>query len=96
LRRISPADFPEDKKATRALFAEERAALRELFSLPAVYSDDVWHKVQVFETELLEEQVIGRSTDSIVSIALGRAFFRIRTPGCSPFVNSTPPSSNAH
>ncbi len=38
-------EFPEDEKAVTALFSADRTALRELFSLPAVCTEDVWLKV---------------------------------------------------
>jgi hypothetical protein len=70
-RAAIKADFPEDEKAVSALFDDERAAARELFSLPAVYSEDVWHKVEVFEIELMDEQVVGQPTNSVLLLGLG-------------------------
>ena len=70
-RAAIKSDFPEDKKAMQALYKDERAATRALFSLPAAYPDDVWEKIGALETELLDEQVVGTSTDLLVSFAIG-------------------------
>jgi hypothetical protein len=64
-------DFPEDEKAVTALFHADRTALRELFSLPAVYTEDVWLKFEVFEAELTDERVTGEPRDSVLMLALG-------------------------
>jgi hypothetical protein len=64
-------EIPEDEQAALALYAEEMRARRELFSLRAAYSDDVWHKFEAFEAELTDERVIGRATESLLMLALG-------------------------
>jgi hypothetical protein len=68
---IKGADFPEDGGAAANLFAEERAALRELFSRPAAYSEDVFQKFEALEAEIADEGVIGRATDTVLPLALG-------------------------
>jgi hypothetical protein len=55
----------------RALFDADRTALRELFSAPAAYAEDVWLKLGVFETELIDERVTGEPRDSVLLLALG-------------------------
>jgi hypothetical protein len=65
------AEFPEDERAVRALFDADRTALRELFSAPAAYAEDVWLKLGVFETELIDERVTGEPRDSVLLLALG-------------------------
>jgi hypothetical protein len=64
-------DYPEDEKAAAALFAEERAALRELFSLRARDEEEVWHKIGAFEVDLVDELVLGETMDAAALLALG-------------------------
>jgi hypothetical protein len=64
-------EFPEDEKAVTALFSADRTALRELFSLPAVCTEDIWLKFEVFEAELIDERVTGEARDSVVLLGLG-------------------------
>ncbi len=54
-----------------ALFAEERAALRELFCSPALHLEDIWQKFEALEAELGDELVIGPTRDSVLPLALG-------------------------
>src|SRR5579863_8308151 len=49
---IKGDEFPEEEREVQAALAEERAALRELFCLPALYSEDLWRKFEALETEL--------------------------------------------
>ena len=62
-------EFTEDN--AMALFEDERAAIRELFSLRAVHSEDVWHKFEAFEADLTDERVIGRARESLLMLGLG-------------------------
>ena len=68
---IKDEDFPEDEQAQLAVFAEERAAVRELFCLPALYAEDLWQKFEAFEAEFTDERVVGEASNSILPLALG-------------------------
>jgi hypothetical protein len=61
----------EDDEFVKATFAEERAALRELFLVPAGCSETVWAKLAAFEVDLVKEQVVGTARDSILLLGLG-------------------------
>ena len=61
----------EDEQFIKATFDEERAALRELFTVPATGSEAVWTKLAAFEVELVKERLVGESTDSILLLGLG-------------------------
>jgi hypothetical protein len=52
-------------------FTEERAALRELFLVPAFESEAVWAKLAAFETDLVKERIAGEAKDSVVLLGLG-------------------------
>jgi hypothetical protein len=65
---IKADEFPEE---ARAMAAEERAALRQLFSLPALYSEDVFQKFEALEAEITDDNVIGKATDTVLPLALG-------------------------
>ena len=68
---IKGDEFPEDEQAWQAVAAEKRAALRELFSLPAVYSEDLFQKFEALEAEITDDNVIGKATDTLLPLALG-------------------------
>jgi hypothetical protein len=61
----------DDDEFVKGIFAEERAAQRELFLVPAVCKENVWNKLEVFGVDLTKELVVGQSKDSILLLALG-------------------------
>jgi hypothetical protein len=73
LRACAQIEVPnsEDEQFVKAGFAEERAALRELFLAPAACSETIWAKLAAFEMDLAEEMIAGPSKDSVLLIALG-------------------------
>jgi hypothetical protein len=49
----------------------EAIAERAFFTVPSVYPDHVWLKIEAFEQVLSHELTIGQRTDSILLLALG-------------------------
>jgi hypothetical protein len=74
LRALAQTECPSsftDEQFMKAAYAEESLALRELFSVPADCSETVWAKLAVFEVELVKDQIVGTSKDSVLLLALG-------------------------
>ena len=73
LKALAQIEFPDtdDDEFVIGAFTEERAALRELFLVPAFESEAVWAKLAAFETDLVREQVAGPAKDSVLLFGLG-------------------------
>jgi hypothetical protein len=61
----------EDDAAVNGIFAEERAAIRELFLVPAAEGEAVWAKLAALEVDLAREMIGGPAKDSTLFLALG-------------------------
>jgi hypothetical protein len=61
----------EDEKLVDGMFVEERAALRELFLVPASEGEAVWAKLAAFEVDLVRERIAGEPKDSVLLFGLG-------------------------
>jgi hypothetical protein len=61
----------EDEQFVSGLFDEEKAAARALFAIPALNSDTVWNKLEVFQVELIRELTVGLARDSVLMLGLG-------------------------
>jgi hypothetical protein len=68
---IKDTEAPDDESVVTAQYAEERAAIRALFSLPAAGSECVWQKFEALETELTDEREVGEAGDDLVMFGLG-------------------------
>jgi hypothetical protein len=74
LRALAQTECPisfDDEQFMKAAYAEDSLALRELFRVPADCSETVWAKLAVFEIELVKDQIVGTSKDSVLFLALG-------------------------
>jgi hypothetical protein len=73
LKACAQLEIPDsdDDAFVKATFAEERAALRELFLAPAACSETIWAKLAAFEADLIRERIVGESKDSIFLLGLG-------------------------
>jgi hypothetical protein len=70
-RAALKGEFPEEEAAAQALYDDDRAALRQLFSLEATLRDEVWMKIEALESELIDESVIGRARHSLLLLGFG-------------------------
>jgi hypothetical protein len=61
----------EDEEFVLGTFLEERAALRELFLVPAACSETIWAKLAAFESDLVRERIVGEPKESILLFGLG-------------------------
>jgi hypothetical protein len=61
----------EDEAAVDGMFVEERAALRELFLVPASEGEAVWAKLAAFEVDLVRERIAGQARDCVLLFGLG-------------------------
>jgi hypothetical protein len=61
----------EDEELVDGLFIEERAALRELFLVPASECEAVWAKLAAFEVDLVKERIAGPAKDCLLLLGLG-------------------------
>jgi hypothetical protein len=73
LKACAQLEIPDsdDDAFVKATFAEERAALRELFLAPAACSETIWAKLAAFEADLIRERIVGEPRDSILLLGLG-------------------------
>jgi hypothetical protein len=73
LKACAQLELPdsEDEEFVLGTFLEERAALRELFLVPAACSETIWAKLAALESDLVREQVVGPAKDSILLFGLG-------------------------
>ena len=73
LKALAQIEVPdaEDDDFMQGTFTEERAALRELFLVPAACSETVWAKLSAFEVDLVKERIVGEARDSILLLGLG-------------------------
>jgi hypothetical protein len=73
LKACAQLEIPDsdDDAFMRATFAEERAALRELFLVPAACSETIWAKLAAFESDLVRERIVGEPKESILLFGLG-------------------------
>jgi hypothetical protein len=61
----------DDDAFVKATFAEERAALRDLFIAPAASSETVWAKLAAFEIDLVKDRIAGPAKDCLLLLGLG-------------------------
>jgi hypothetical protein len=61
----------EDEDVVDRTFVEKRAALRELFLMPAAESEAIWAKLAAFEVDLVREKIAGPAKDCILLLGLG-------------------------
>jgi hypothetical protein len=61
----------EDEEFVLGTFLEERAALRELFLVPAACSETIWAKLAAIESDLVRERIVGEPKESILLFGLG-------------------------
>jgi hypothetical protein len=62
---------PSDEDISAELLKVEVEAERRFFTMPAVFADHVWDKLEAFEEILAHELRAGERTDSILLLALG-------------------------
>jgi len=61
----------EDEDTVDGMFAEERAALRGMFLVPAAEHEAVWAKLAAFEVDLVRERIAGPARDCLLLLGLG-------------------------
>jgi hypothetical protein len=66
---IEEPELAEEEQPVR--FRAESEAERRLFATPSVYRDQVWQKLEAFETVLGDELASAQRRDSVLLLALG-------------------------
>jgi hypothetical protein len=69
--RSSRTSILKTKTFVDRTFVEKRAALRELFLMPAAESEAIWAKLAAFEVDLVRERIAGPAKDCIPLLGLG-------------------------
>jgi hypothetical protein len=62
---------PSDEDIPAERLKVEAEAERRFLTMPAVFPDHVWQKIEAFEEILSHELIVGQRTDSILMLALG-------------------------